>query len=470
MASNGKTKQQLHADPKVNLPAVDTEAEEALIDCVLINPPSIQDIQWFKPEWCWDKRYEWALEACFMICKRGEPLDEQTLISELQLMGRWEDFGGYMRLWEIGGRAKSSLNALGYARTVARNAAKRGLLKAADEIAALADSHESDTRKLLDSAHAIIDALPSADIGEDMEPLSRSFQSEFDRLEAIQNGELQPMAGISTGYTDLDNLLGGGYQGGNFIIVAGRPGWGKTSFMLNTAVNQARTKKRVAFFSLEMDAEELTRRVISMLTGIPTQTLRRGDLTAEQWALFVEASVIANSICEYIEISKIPDVNLSYIRNKSRDLLRSDPGVHAVYVDYLGLMQAEKDKDSRRMELEVISRGFKMLARELRRPVVVGAQMNRAIEQRATKEPQMSDLRETGAQEQDTDAILFIYPEDETEKTQRTVKVEKHRNGPTGKFYLGWIPERTLLRNHADESGRGNAVMWQRERGGHDGR
>lgn len=444
----------------INPAFFEDDAEEALLDCLLINPYQIPDIAFLRAEWLSIVRYRYALEVIRTLFERGEAIDEHTVAGELRLRNQWEDFGEHDTFWRISGRAKSSLNAISYAKTIARAAAKRGLIKAADLIAALVDGTESDTSKLKDAAHAIIDEVPNADEGEDLEPLSRAFQSEFDRLEAIQNGELQPMSGIASGYIDLDNILGGGYQGGNFIIVAGRPGWGKTSLMLNTAVNQARTKKRVAFFSLEMDKEELARRVVSMLTGIPTQTIRRGDLSPEQWTLFVEASEIANGICEYIEITKVSDVNLSYTRNKSRDLMRSDLGLHAVYVDYLGLMQAEKDKDNRRMELEVISRGFKLLARELEIPVIVGAQMNRAIEQRATKEPQMSDLRETGAQEQDTDVILFIYPEDDTEKTQRAIKVEKHRNGPTGKFFLGWQPERTLLTNYADDNGKATVQKW----------
>lgn len=457
----GKVNDYAEVEPYPELPNVDEEAEEALLDCLLINPYSIADILFLQPGWMWNLRYRLAFATMLEIYNRGDVPDQLALISELKLKGKWQDFGEYETLSLIGGRAITSTNTLTYARAIAVNAFKRGLFDIGRKIADLSDSGESEINKLMLAAHSMLDDVPAANLDNDLVPLTEAHDSEFARLEAIQNGESVPDAGVSTGYIDMDGILGGGFHAGNLVIIAGRPGWGKTSFMLNLAANMATNGEKMAYFSLEMDQAELSRRIDSMVTGIPMNVLRSGKLSPEQWNEYVKHTDTTGRITGQILVNQLFEISVPYIRSKIRTLIKSDD-IKAVFVDYLGLMQASSRQDNRRAELEQMTLQLKNTARALAIPIIVATQMNRAVEGRASNEPNLSDLRETGSQEQDADVVMFIYPEKEaTKDIQRKVKIEKQRNGATGDFFLQWEPKRTLLRNFADDYGYSSRALWE---------
>lgn len=452
--------------PMPEIQNMNDEAEEALLDCILINPYSIREALFLRPEWMGYLRYRYAFQALITVYERGETPDEPALIAELKLTGLWDEFGGYDTLMLISGRAKSSLNTYTYATIVARNAFKRGIAEAGEKIIRLSNSDESNTMKLLQEAHELLDAIPGVNLGQSLIRLSETHDSEFSRLEAIQNGEMLPAVGLSSGYIDMDELLGGGFQPGELIVIAGRPGWGKTSLMLNLATNMTLSDNRVIFFSLEMNEASLTRRITSMITGIASQKLRDGRLDEAQWNEYVKHSATIGQITHNIIVNKMSEINmltLPFVRIESRMKVRSE-GAKAIFFDYLGLMQSGDDPENRRAELETICRNLKVLAEELEVPIILATQMNRAVEMRSTHEPMLSDLRETGATEQDADIVMFIYPlNEETSETRRKVKFEKHRNGSPGSFFLAWEPKRTLLRNFANDYGYSSRALWERK-------
>jgi len=243
---------------------------------------------------------------------------------------------------------------------------------------------------------------------------------------------------VPTGFTDLDRLLGG-LQPSDLLIVAGRPGTGKTAFMLSAAKNAAqKNKKHVAIFSLEMSNEQLVQRMISQETGIDSQRLRTGKLEGDEWALFAHAVEVLSDTMIFLDDT--PGLTPLQLRTKCRRL-HAEYNLDLVLVDYLQLMSSGVRAENRVQEVSYISRNMKILARELNVPVVAAAQLSRAVEQRADKEPQLSDLRESGSLEQDADIVMFInrpelYDKDTLLKNVAQIKIAKHRNGPVGQVEL----------------------------------
>jgi replicative DNA helicase len=259
----------------------------------------------------------------------------------------------------------------------------------------------------------------------------------YDRIDQLsQRGE--DTFGVPSGFIDLDRLLGG-MQPSDFLIIAGRPGTGKTAFMLSAAKNAAQIhKKRVAIFSLEMSNEQLVQRLISQETGIESQRLRTGKLNEDEWPLFTHAIEVLSDT--HIFLDDTPSLTPLQLRTKSRRLYL-EYGLDLVLVDYLQMMSGGMRIENRVQEVSYISRNLKVLARELNVPVLAAAQLSRAIEQRADKEPQLSDLRESGSLEQDADVVMFIhrpelYERDTLMQNVAQIKVSKHRNGPVGMVEL----------------------------------
>jgi replicative DNA helicase len=425
------------------------DAENATLGSLISNPYYFADVRVFiKAEDFFILRNAWIWESMENLYQRGESIEYLTVIEELRAQGRLEHCGGYQHITYLTSTYMDAMQTVSYARVVERLAYRRRLLEVSKELEDLAYADSKDWKEIDAEAHSLLDDMRKPGITDDLVTMAEVTSEEMDAIERVLNGEDQPTVGVPSGFTDLDHILGGGFQQQNFIIIAGRPGWGKTAFMLNTSVNMAKLDYHVAFFSLEMDQVELNRRVMAMETGITSQKIRRRDLNDQEWETYVEAAKRAREAHQHIHVSKVPEINLSYMRSKCKHLKRVGK-LDAIMLDYIGLMQAEKDKDNRRIELEVISRGFKLLARELNVPLISGAQMNRGIENRGEdSEPRLADLRETGAQEQDTDLVMFIYPSsEEAGKDSRTIKIAKHRNGATGSFVLHWTPQLTLLKN-----------------------
>jgi replicative DNA helicase len=255
--------------------------------------------------------------------------------------------------------------------------------------------------------------------------------------------------GIPTGFLDLDKLLGG-LQRSDLIIVAARPGVGKTSLMLNIALSAARRfHQRVAIFTLEMSNEQIVQRLVSAETGIDSQRLRLGDLHEDEWPLFVQAtSALSDAL---IFVDDTPSISALQLRTKARRL-HAEHGLDLIIIDYLQLMTGDQRTENRVQEISYLSRSLKGLARELHVPVLVASQLSRAVEQRSDKRPVLSDLRESGSIEQDADIVMFIYrddvyDEDSERKNLAELIVAKHRNGPTGSVELYFQKNLTQFKN-----------------------
>ena len=311
------------------------------------------------------------------------------------------------------------------------------MLTAANDIAKLAYQEELGLEAVMDEAEKAIFGVSERRMTRDLQPIQQVLSEYYDRIDAIaRRGE--ETVGVPTGFLDLDKLLGG-LQPSDFLIIAGRPGTGKTAFMLSVAKNAAQLhKKHIAIFSMEMSAEQLVQRLISQETAIDTHHLRTGKLTEEEWSLFAHAVEVLGDT--HIYLDDTPGLTPLQLRTKCRRL-HMEFGIDLVLVDYLQLMSGGLRIENRVQEVSYISRHMKILARELNVPVLAAAQLSRAIEQRADKEPQLSDLRESGSLEQDSDIVMFIhrpemYEKDTLKRHLAQIKIAKHRNGPVGTVEL----------------------------------
>ena len=313
---------------------------------------------------------------------------------------------------------------------------------------ALADDLELE--EVIDRAEKTLFAVTERRLRQDVVPMGAAVRDYLNRMEELYERRDDPL-GLPTGFIDLDKLLGG-LQKSDLNIVAARPGVGKTSFMLSIALNAARARQngvRVAIFSLEMSREQLMQRFFSAETGINSQRLRIGDLDEPQWDRFVEATARLDKLRIFIDDT--PAITVRDMQTKCRRL-QQEYGLDLVIVDYLQLMSAGVKTENRVQEISFISRNLKEIARELNVPVLVAAQLNRNLENRADKRPQLSDLRESGSIENDADIVTFIYRDalynpNTDYPNQAEIIVAKHRNGPTGTVNLWFQKELTLFKN-----------------------
>ena len=344
----------------------------------------------------------------------------------------------------------TAIHAEGYGRIVERTALRRRLLSAASDIAQLAYEEADDIDQTIDSAEQALFGVSQRRVSRDMLPISEAIRNYFDHIEYLYEHRGEPL-GIPTGFIDLDKMLGG-LQRSDLIIIAARPGVGKTSLMLNMALNAARKfHQRVAIFSLEMSNEQIVQRLVSGETGIDSQRLRLGDLRDDEWGLFVQAT---NALSERRRPfgRHAQHQRAAGLRTKARRL-HAEFGLDLIIIDYLQLMTGENNRSENRVqEISYLSRSLKALARELNVPVLVASQLSRAVEQRSDKRPVLSDLRESGSIEQDADIVMFIYRDDVYDESSERKNVAeliiaKHRNGPTGTVELYFQRNLTQFRN-----------------------
>jgi replicative DNA helicase len=410
------------------------EAEEAVIGSVMINPEAYYDVaQFLQAEDFYIHRHRWIWQAYTRLHELRIPIDFLTVTDELDRMGQLGEIGGPAYLTALINNVPSSLHAVAYGRLVEETAVRRRMLDAANLIAKVAYKEETGIDEVMNEAEKAIFGVSERRLTRDLQPIQNVLSDYYDRIDQLtRRGE--DTFGVPSGYLDLDRLLGG-MQPSDFLIIAGRPGTGKTAFMLTAAKNAAQTyKKHVAIFSLEMANEQLVQRLIAQETGIDTHHLRTGKLTEDEWPLFVHAIEVLGDTRIFLDDT--PGLTPLQLRTKSRRL-HMEFRLDLILVDYLQLMSGGMRIENRVQEVSYISRNLKMLARELNVPVLAAAQLSRAIEQRADKEPQLSDLRESGSLEQDADVVMFIhrpdmYDRDNTRPNVAEIKVAKHRNGPTG--------------------------------------
>jgi replicative DNA helicase len=424
------------------------EGEEAVLGSILINPAALFEVAAFlQASDFFIVRNGWVWEAINAVHERGEAIDSLTVIQELRSRGQLDSVGGSAYITYLINNTPTHIHAETYGRIVERAAIRRRLLAAASDIAQTALEENAEINEVIDHAESTLFGVTERRLRKDMMPIRLAVSDYYDHVEYLYEHQDEPL-GLPTGFTNLDQLLGG-LQKGDLCIVAARPGVGKTSFMMSIARNastRAGKPTTIAVYSMEMSTEQLVQRLISAETGINSQRLRLGNLDEHEWGRFTEASAKLGNLRLFLDDT--PAISVPQMRTKSRRLYR-EHGLDLVVVDYLQLMTAGVGRSENRVqEISYISRGLKELARELNVPVLAAAQLSRAVEQRQDKRPQLSDLRESGSIEQDSDVVMFIYRDElYNEATDRPnqadILIAKHRNGPTGVVTLYFRKEVT---------------------------
>ena len=427
------------------------EAEEAVLGSVLINPDAYYDVaQFLQSEDFYIHRHRWIWEAFIRLHESRSPIDILTATEELEQIGHLAEIGGAAYLTTLINNVPTSLHAEAYGHIVEETAIRRRMLTAANDIAKLAYQEDAGIDSVMDDAEKSVFGISERRLTRDLQSIQEVLSEVVDRIDLLSRRD-DETSGVPSGFIDLDKLLGG-MQPSDFLIIAGRPGTGKTAFMLSAAKNAAQTyKKHVAVFSLEMSNEQLIQRLIAQETGIDSQRLRTGKLEEEEWPLFSHAVDVLGDTRIFLDDT--PGLTPLQLRTKCRRL-HMEWQLDLVLVDYLQLMTSGTRNENRVQEVSNISRNMKILARELNVPVLAAAQLSRAIEQRADKEPQLSDLRESGSLEQDADVVMFInrpelYEKDTLKKNLAQIKVAKHRNGPTGTIDLVFMDHIAKFENAA---------------------
>ena len=421
------------------LPPHNVEAEEAVLGSVLLDREVIGRVSGtVEARDFYRERNGLIFQAMLDLYDRHEPVDYLTLTDELERTQRLEQVGGVMYLSGLLGVVPTPIHAEHYAKIVADSAFMRRLISAGGKIAAIGFQNQFDPETALEKSEQILFDVANRRANSDFESLSDVLREYLDQLALLREGE-GVRYGVPSGFADLDKLMAGGFQRSDLVILAARPSMGKTSLGLGFAANAAlKFKAASAIFSLEMSKSQLAARLISTESGIETTRLRTGHLTdAETRKLSHAIGLLAEAP---IYIDDTPGISVTNLRAKTRRLHAEVP-LDLVIVDHLQLMTSGNSGENRVQEMSEISRQLKGLARELHVPVVALSQLSRAVEQRSPKIPILSDLRESGAIEQDADLVMFIYRDDYYNKDSEKqgiadLHIAKHRNGPTGQISL----------------------------------
>lgn len=438
------------------------EAEQAVLGAMLMDSTAVpQVVSVLKTEDFFRPSHRSIFGAMVDLFRRGEAIDNLTVGSELERVGQIDAVGGRAYLTELIERTPIAEYVENYAALVERTALQRRMIDAAGKIAqvAWADDAESIEETIDTVERTLFEALGERQ-RRDLRSLRSILDAYFEKIEDIQ-ADREQMLGTPTGFADLDRLLGG-LQPADMCVVAGRPGMGKTSWLLTVASELAIERgMTVAIFSLEMSSEQLAQRMLSGKTGIASKDLRLGRIRDDELELLVRAIGELSSAPLYIDDT--PGISPFELRAKVRRLA-AERRVDLVIVDYLQLMNGGRRSENRVQEISFISRSLKGMARELNLPVIAASQLSRAVESRADRRPQLSDLRESGAIEQDSDIVLFlyrdvVYNEDTEKKNIAEVNVAKHRHGPTGLVELVFIPHETRFADLA-ALGEGEPAVW----------
>ncbi len=427
------------SDSPLKVPPQDLEAERSVIGAILIDSGAMNLVaEFLKPEFFYDPANKTIYSAMISLYEKQQPIDVVTLQDALNKEDALKKVGGKSYLSDLINTVPSSAYVEHYGQIVKNHYVKRKLIEMSSRMVEKAFDVKGDIKKLLDEAEVQIFSLSQQHVHRDFVQLKEILAESFERLdEFMKKGS--HLRGVSTGYPDLDNKLAG-MQNSNLIILAARPGVGKTTLALNMALNAAvKDKVPVGFFSLEMSKEELVDRLLVGQADIDAWRLKTGRLSDDDYKRLTEAMGELSDAPIYIDDT--PGLSILEMRTKARKL-KLEKDIKLVIVDYLQLADPGKKFDSRNNEVSFVSQGLKNLARELKVPVLALSQLSRAVEQRGSKKPQLADLRESGAIEQDADVVMFIYQEDESEdlldQTKRLVKlyIAKHRNGATGEIEL----------------------------------
>ena len=431
--------------PAGKVPPQNLDAEKSLLGAVLIDEEVLADVsEHVTSKDFYDKRHATVYEAMMRLYEKHKPVDLLTLTDELKRKNELEVVGGSAYLTDLTDYVPTAAHAEAYAELVAQKAVRRRLIKASAEISEMGFDEDTSTQELLEKAEAELFSVSDQSLKQDLTSIESILTESFDRMEELHRNK-GALRGVRTGYRDLDNMTAG-LQRSDLIILAARPAMGKTTLVTNLAYNVATVAKQpVLFFSLEMSKEQLVDRMLADASGVDAWNIRTGNLSDQDFSKLSEA--MGEMAEAPIFIDDTPGLSVLEMRTKARRASHEQP-LGLIIVDYLQLMQASGRSDGNRVqEVSEISRGLKLIARELNVPVIALSQLSRTVENRSPQIPQLADLRESGSIEQDADIVMFIYREayynPETERENITdLIIAKHRNGPVGKVELYFHPER----------------------------
>ncbi|HMI09623.1 MAG TPA: replicative DNA helicase [Candidatus Saccharimonadales bacterium] len=431
--------------PAGKIPPQNLDAEKSLLGAVLIDEETLADIsEHVTPKDFYDKRHATIFGGMMSLYEHHKPVDLLTLTDQLKKKDELETIGGSAYLTELTNYVPTAAHAAAYAEMVALKAVRRRLIKASAEITELGYDEDTNVQELLEKAEAELFSVSDQSLKQDLVSIESILTESFDRMEELHRNK-GALRGVRTGYRDLDNMTAG-LQRSDLIILAARPAMGKTTLVTNLAYNVATVAKQpVLFFSLEMSKEQLVDRMLADASGVDAWNIRTGNLSDEDFSKISEA--MGEMAEAPIYIDDTPGLSVLEMRTKARRAAHEAP-LGLIIVDYLQLMSASGRSDGNRVqEVSEISRGLKLIARELNVPVIALSQLSRSVESRSPQIPQLADLRESGSIEQDADIVMFIYREayynPETERENITdLIIAKHRNGPVGKVELYFHPER----------------------------
>lgn len=432
------------------VPPFSLEAEQSVLGAMFLEREAVLvAAEILQPEDFYRDAHRYIFEAILELEEKGRPADLVTVTETLRQQGRLEDVGGLAYVTTLAQSVPTAANVEYYARIVEEKSILRRLIREATRIVQNSYEATDEAAAILDEAEQAILRISQYRNHSGFFPVKDLISAAYDRIEYLYQNK-GGVTGIPTGFKDLDRLTAG-LQPSDLIIVAARPAMGKTSFALNIALHVAlEAKIPVAIFSLEMSREQLIMRMLSSEAGIDGQRLRTGFLDEEDWLLLTTAMARLSEAPIYIDDT--PNITVMDIRAKARRLVQ-EQGQALILLDYLQLVNSRRSFESRQQEITEISRGLKALARELQVPVVALSQLSRAVEQRQDKRPVLSDLRESGAIEQDADVVAFIYrdeyynPDTETKKGIAEIIIGKQRNGPTGVVQLAFLKNSMRFRD-----------------------
>ncbi len=436
-----------------HLPPQSLEAEESILSAILVdNDTLLEVLEILSPEDFYRSAHQKIFSAISELFSRNEPVDLVTLTNILREHDRLEEIGGAAYLANLLDTVPLAVNAQYYAKIVYDKACLRRLIEKSNSIAKRCFEDRGDVDSVIDFAESSIFEISENKIRPTFYPIGKIIESNIDVLEERQ-GNRALVTGVATGFTKLDELTAG-LQKSDLIILAGRPGMGKTALALNIAKNAAVDSNiPVAIFSIEMSKEQLSLRMLSSEARIDSSRLRRGFISQDDWIKITDSAGVLSQAPIFIDDS--PNITALEIRAKSRRL-KMEKDIGLIIIDYLQLMKGRVSAERRDLEISEISRSLKALAKELDLPVVALSQLNRKLEERSDKRPQLADLRESGALEQDADVVAFLYrdelynrDENNPNKGKAELIVSKQRNGPTGFTILTFLDTYTRFENYA---------------------
>jgi len=434
-----------HVDHLQKLPPQSIEGEKSVLGSMLLEKDAIITAsEMLKEEDFYRDDHKKIFRVMIDLFDKNEPVDLVTVAEELRKKDLLEEVGGAVYLTELVNSVPTTANISKYCKIVQEKSILRRLIRAATRIISLGYEANRDVEDIVDEAERLIFEIAQKKSSEGFSYIKDVIMDTFERIEQLYNSK-GSMTGVPTGFHDFDRMTSG-LQPSDLILIAARPSMGKTAFALNIAQHAAvRENIPVAIFSLEMSKEQLVQRMLCAEANIDSHRLRSGELDDSDWEKLARAMGPLSEAPIYIDDT--PGIPVMEVRAKARRL-KAEKGLGLIIIDYLQLMQGRGDSENRQHEISQISRSLKALARELNVPVVALSQLSRAPEMRQDHRPILSDLRESGSQEQDSDVVAFLYRDEyyhpDTEKKNiAEVIIAKQRNGPTGVVELVWLKQFT---------------------------